>query len=78
MQYPKKELREAEGSTTVFSAAIMDLFTQDLSLDDLANLPLKDLAEWLQSKGRGRFKDPEGLAKRSNEPSVVPTGSIKS
>ncbi len=49
----KKELREAEGSTTVFSAAIMDLFTQDLSLDDLANLPLKDLVEWLQSKGRG-------------------------
>ncbi|AYW45888.1 MAG: IS110 family transposase [Alkalibacterium sp.] len=59
----KKELREAEGSTTVFSAAIMELFTQDLSLDDLANLPLKDFAEWLQTKGRGRFKDPEGLAK---------------
>ncbi|MEX1866718.1 IS110 family transposase [Tetragenococcus halophilus] len=59
----KKELRDAPGSTTVFSAAIMELFTQDLSMDDLAQLPLDDLADWLQKKGRGRFKDPQDLAK---------------
>jgi len=59
----KKELRDAPGSTTVFSAAIMDLFTEDFSMDDLVQLPLDDLADWLQKKGHGRFKDPQGLAK---------------
>lgn len=59
----KKELRDSEGSTTVFSAAIMDLLTEDLSLDDLAMMPLEQLSVFLQEKGRGRFKDPDTLAK---------------
>lgn len=59
----KKELRDSEGSTTVFSAAIMDLLTEDLSLDDLAMMPLEQLSSFLQEKGRGRFKDPDELAK---------------
>lgn len=36
----KKELRDAPGSTTIFSTAIMDLFTEDLSMDDLAQAPM--------------------------------------
>lgn len=59
----KKELRDSEGSTTVFSATIMDLLTEDLTLDDLAMMPLEQLSSFLQEKGRGRFKDPNKLAK---------------
>jgi transposase len=59
----KKELRDSEGSTTVFSATIMDLLTEDLTLDDLAMMPLEQLSSFLQEKGRGRFKDPDKLAK---------------
>src|SRR5699024_8963092 len=59
----KKELHDSEWSTTVFSAAIMELLTEDLSLDDLAMMPLEQLSSFLQEKGRGRFKDPDELAK---------------
>lgn len=59
----KKELRDSEGSTTVFSATVMDLLTEDLTLDDLAMMPLEQLSSFLQEKGRGRFKDPDKLAK---------------
>ncbi len=37
--------------------------TEDYTLDELANVPLKDLADFIQKLGRGRFKDPEKLAK---------------
>ena len=59
----KKELREADLSTSVFSATIMNLLTEDMTLDDMANLPLEDFAAYLQKKGKGRFKDPEKLVK---------------
>jgi len=41
----------------------MDLLTEDLTLDDLAMMPLEQLSSFLQEKGRGRFKDPDKLAK---------------
>lgn len=50
-------------STSIFSATIIDLMTEELSLDDIAQMPLEEFAELLQKKGRGRFKDPEKLAK---------------
>ena len=37
--------------------------TEDYTLDELANVPLKDLADFIQKLGRGRFKAPEKLAK---------------
>lgn len=58
-----RELRESEVSTTLFSATIMDLLTQDMTLDEMAALPLEEFAALLQTKGRGRFKNPEELAK---------------
>jgi transposase len=59
----QKELREAELSTSVFSATIMDLLTEDLSLDDIVNMPIEEFTSFLQKKGKGRFKDPELLGK---------------
>ena len=50
-------------STSVFSATVVDLMTEDLSLDEIAQMPLEEFSELIQKKGRGRFKDPEKLAK---------------
>lgn len=50
-------------STNVFSATVIDLMTEDLSLDEIAQMPLEEFSELIQQKGRGRFKDPEKLAK---------------
>lgn len=41
----------------------MDLLTQDMTLDTMADMPLEGFAILPQKKGRGRFKDPEKLAK---------------
>ena len=41
---------------------MMTLMTEDDSLDDLANMPLEELARPIQSLGRGRFKDPNTLS----------------
>ena len=57
-----KELKE-ETSTTAFSAALMDIFTDSLTLDEIAAMELEHLVALLQEKGRGRFADPEKLAK---------------
>lgn len=59
----KKELRDAEVSTSVFSATILSLMTEETTLDTMAEMPLEDFAAFLQQKGRGRFKDPEKLGK---------------
>ena len=37
--------------------------TEDYTLDELASIPIKDLADVIQKLGRGRFKAPEKLAK---------------
>ncbi|KGL41412.1 IS110 family transposase [Listeria sp. SHR_NRA_18] len=58
-----RELKASDSSTSVFSATLLSLFTEDYSLDDLAEMPLEDFASLLQEKGRGRFKQPEALAK---------------
>lgn len=48
--------------TNVFGTTMMDMLTEDLSTDDLANLPIEDLANYLSQKGHGRFSNPEALA----------------
>lgn len=58
-----RELRKAESNTSVFSATLLDLLTEDLSLDDMAQMPTEDFAQLIQQKGRGRFKDPENVVK---------------
>lgn len=53
--------RDAE--TSIFGATMMDVLTESLSFDEIAEMEIEDLAAMLQQKGRGRFSDPEKLAK---------------
>lgn len=60
----QRELKSDSGSTSVFSSTIIELFTTDYTLDDIGYMPLEQLIELLQEKGRGRFRQPENLATR--------------
>lgn len=57
-----RELKADNGTSSVFGATMLTLLTDDFSLDDLASMPLEELATLLQTLGRGNFKDPEKLA----------------
>src|SRR5699024_1737280 len=52
-----------EVESSVFGKAMMDLFLENYSLDELSQMPLEDLADYLQSKGKNRFPDPKHVAK---------------
>lgn len=52
-----------EVESSVFGKAMMDLFLENYSLDELSNMPLEDLADYLRTKGKNRFPDPEYVAK---------------
>ncbi|BDP68447.1 hypothetical protein EfmAA55_28760 (plasmid) [Enterococcus faecium] len=41
----------------------LSLMTEDFTLDELAELPLEAFCDLLQEKGKGRFKQPEKIAK---------------
>ncbi|WP_419836398.1 IS110 family transposase [Bacillus cereus] len=56
--YYTKEL-----NTSVFGATMMEILSDSLSLDEIAEMDLEALATLLQKKGKGRFSDPEDLAK---------------
>jgi hypothetical protein len=49
-------------NSSVFSVTMFDLITGELTIDELAQMPLKDLAELLNKKGNGKFSQPEKLA----------------
>lgn len=51
-----------EVDTSVFGHAITEFLLEAYSLDEIAQMPLEDLAMYLQTKGHGRFSDPEDLA----------------
>lgn len=51
-----------EVDSSVFGNAMMELFLEKFSLEELANMPLEELAEFLQEKGRNRFGDPRFIA----------------
>lgn len=57
------ELIQEDLSTSVYSATVISLMTENYTLDELAETPLEDFAELLQKLGHGRFKAPEKLAK---------------
>lgn len=61
--YYKCNTLKKEVDTSVFGATMMDLLTDSLSIDEIAQMPIEDLANLLQEKGRGRFSNPEKLAK---------------
>jgi len=52
-----------EVDSSVFGNAMMELFFEKFSLDELAQMPVEDLAAFLQEKGRNRFGNPECVAK---------------
>lgn len=52
-----------EVESSVFGKAMLDLFLENYSLDELSNMPLEDLADYLRAKGKNRFPDPEYVAK---------------
>ncbi|PKM75738.1 MAG: IS110 family transposase [Firmicutes bacterium HGW-Firmicutes-15] len=61
--YYKCNTLTKEIDTSVFGSTMMDLLTDSMSLDEIAAMPLEDLAAFLQEKGRGRFSDPDKLAR---------------
>lgn len=61
--YYKCNTLTQEIPTSVFSASIMDILSDSLSLDEISQMNLEDLAERLNKAGKGRFSDPEKLAK---------------
>jgi len=61
--YYKCNTLSKEIDTSVFGATMMDLLTDSMSLEEIANMSLENLAAVLQEKGRGRFSNPEKLAK---------------
>lgn len=58
-----KELAIETNATSVFGSTIMNLLTEDITLDEFAGMPLEEAAAFLQKLGRGRFKNPDQLAK---------------
>lgn len=61
--YYKCNTLSEEVDTSVFGTTMMDLIAGDLSLDDIVEMEIETLARYLYDKGKGRFKDPEKLAK---------------
>ncbi|MFA5528725.1 MAG: IS110 family transposase [Peptostreptococcales bacterium] len=49
--------------SSVFGKAMMDLFLESYSLEELSQMPLEDLADYLRVKGRNRFPDVNQVAK---------------
>lgn len=61
--YYKCNTLSEDVDTSIFGTTMMELITGDFSLDDIAGMELEELAGFLQMKGKGRFKEPEKLAK---------------
>lgn len=61
--YYKCNTLTKEIDTSIFGTTMMDLLTDSLSLDEIAAMSLEELAAFLQEKGRGRFSNPDKLAK---------------
>ena len=53
----------SEVESSVFGHAIMEMLSEKYSLDDIANMDVADLADYLKEKGRNRFPDPEQVAR---------------
>lgn len=51
-----------EVESSVFGNAMMELFLEKYSMEELAHFPLEGLAAFLQERGKNRFPDPEAVA----------------
>ena len=52
----------SEVESSVFGHAILEMLSEKYSLDEIANMQVADLADYLKDKGRNRFPDPEHVA----------------
>lgn len=52
-----------EVESSVFGHALLEMLSEKFSLDDIANMEVADLADYLRDKGRNRFPDPEHVAR---------------
>jgi len=52
-----------EVESSVFGNALMELLLEQYSLDEVSSMEILDLANFLQEKGKNRFKDAECVAK---------------
>ena len=53
----------SEVDSSAFGNAMMDLFLEKYSLDEISSMDVAILADYLKDKGKNRFPDPEGVAK---------------
>ncbi|SES38978.1 IS110 family transposase [Salisediminibacterium halotolerans] len=51
-----------EVESSVFGNAMMELFLEKFSLEEIAQLPLEELAQFLQENGKSRFPNPKEVA----------------
>lgn len=49
--------------TSIFGATMLSIVTDSKTIDEIVEMPIENLIDYLQTKGRGRFSDPEALAK---------------
>lgn len=52
-----------EVESSVFGHAILEMLSEKYSLDDIAQMDVTDLADYLRDKGRNRFPDPDNVAR---------------
>jgi transposase len=57
------EYREGHPFSDVFSATSRALIEEFASLEEVAAMPLEELATWLDSRAKGRFPDPQKVAR---------------
>jgi transposase len=48
--------------TSVFGSTMMALLTEDMSLDDIVEMPIEDFTAFLNTKSKGRFSNTDTLA----------------
>jgi len=53
----------SEVESSAFGNAMMELFLEKYSLDEIASMDIAILADFLKEKSKNRFNDPEGVAK---------------
>lgn len=53
----------SEVDSSVFGHAIMEMLSERYSLDEMANMEVALLADYLKEKGKNRFPDPEHVAR---------------
>lgn len=51
-----------EVDSSVFGQAILDMLSEQYSLDEIASMEVSALADYLKEKGKNRFPDPEKVA----------------